>query len=57
METADTEEGGGEERSVGDLGGEGGISEDGMRSEEDGGGEGEEGGEAGIVGRRGWQEE
>ncbi len=41
METTGTEEGGG----------------DGMWSEEDGGGEGVEGGEAGIVGRRGWQEE
>lgn len=57
METTGTEEGGCEERSVGELGGEGGISGDGMRSEEDGGGEGVEGGEAGIVGRRGWQEE
>lgn len=57
METTGTEEGGCEERSVGELGGEGAISGDGMRSEEDGGGEGVEGGEAGIVGRRGWQEE
>lgn len=50
METTGTEEGGGEVKSGGDLGGNG------IWSEEDGGGEGEEGGEAGIVGRRGWQE-
>lgn len=51
METTDTEDAGGEVRCEGDLGG------DGTWSEEDGGGEGVEGGEAGIVGRRGWQEE
>ncbi len=38
-------------KSGGDLGG------DVMWSEEDGGGEGVEGGEAGIVGKRGRQEE
>lgn len=51
-ETTGTEEGGGEERRGRYLGAEGRAM-----SEEDGGGEGEEGGEAGIVGRRGLQDE